>query len=157
MRNGFTRALRSCYFHEGSVLQTRARRLMATSSADCSARIWRTSDLPSNLLERGAEQAVGARTARSEAGRRQRPVTVDEEGGRRERDAVGKRELVLRPIAVLRDPTSRWMWDCAFAADSQYLFTGVLSAPTAFCLTYRIVLLKSPLTYISRKYFRTDT
>ena len=115
---------------------TRARRLMATSSADCSAHIWRTSDLPSNLLERGAEEAAGARAARSEAGRRQKPAAGDEEGGRRERDAVGGRELVLRPIAVLRDPTSRWVWDCAFAADSQYLFTGVLSAPTAFCLTY---------------------
>lgn len=123
---------------------------MATSSADCSARIWRTSDLPSNLLQRGAEDV--ARAARSEAGRRARPTPADEDGGGvgglRPRDTVGRSEL--RPIVVLRDPTARWVWDCAFAADSQYLFTGVLLWRLLFLLfLLDVTCIKTPQTILS--------
>ncbi|XP_054716586.1 target of rapamycin complex subunit lst8-like [Uloborus diversus] len=70
--------------------------LLVTASADCSAKIWRTTDLQL-LLEKPPEDL---------------------------QDMFGSNETVApSPMIQLTHVNQRWVWDVAFSADSQYLFT----------------------------------
>ncbi|GIX85477.1 target of rapamycin complex subunit lst8 [Caerostris extrusa] len=70
--------------------------LLVTTSADCSAKIWRTADL--NLI----------------------PNNQNNESS----DNVEWTKIPTTPLIELRDNNQRWVWDVAFSADSQYLFTA---------------------------------
>ncbi|GFR14012.1 target of rapamycin complex subunit lst8 [Trichonephila clavata] len=72
--------------------------LLVTTSADCSAKIWRTADL--NLLP--SNQNVDLTT---------------ENGSEWQK-------IPITPMIQLKDNNQRWVWDVAFSADSQYLVTA---------------------------------
>ncbi|KAG8184773.1 hypothetical protein JTE90_019369 [Oedothorax gibbosus] len=72
--------------------------LLVTTSADCSAKIWRTADL--NLLPtKQSDDSISTKNAEW----KKAPIT---------------------PMIELKDANQRWVWDVAFSADSQYLFTA---------------------------------
>ncbi|GFY52398.1 target of rapamycin complex subunit lst8 [Trichonephila inaurata madagascariensis] len=72
--------------------------LLVTTSADCSAKIWRTADL--NLLPSNQN------------------VDLTTENGSE------WKKIPITPMIELRDNNQRWVWDVAFSADSQYLVTA---------------------------------
>lgn len=76
-----------------------------TTSADCSAKLWRTSDLQL-LLEQPNSPVV-------------------EKGG----ESGDSNAPPIVPMIKLSTPNQRWVWDVAFSADSQYLFTGNYTIP----------------------------
>ena len=74
--------------------------LLATTSADKTAKIWRTADLLPLLKK--AKDSSDLSTASSW------PLSES-----------------VSPIAELKTPAQRWVWDLAFSADSQYVVTGI--------------------------------
>ncbi|GBL99997.1 Target of rapamycin complex subunit lst8 [Araneus ventricosus] len=73
--------------------------LLVTTSADCSAKVWRTADL--NLL----------------------PSSLVTDPSY-ENNNIEWKKIRPTPMIELRDNNQRWVWDLAFSADSQYLFTA---------------------------------
>ncbi|XP_015921190.1 target of rapamycin complex subunit lst8 [Parasteatoda tepidariorum] len=71
--------------------------LLATTSADCSAKLWRTADL--NIL----------------------PSSVPKDSQDTSNNFEWKKTA---PMTELRHANQRWVWDLAFSLDSQYLFTA---------------------------------
>lgn len=74
--------------------------LLVTTSADCSAKLWRTSDL--QLLLEQPNSPASERTG----------------------DTVELNAPKIVPMISLTGHNQRWVWDVAFSADSQYLFTA---------------------------------
>lgn len=75
--------------------------LLATTSADQTAKIWRTADLLP-LTERPENEGLAGTGLNSNW-----PLAEN-----------------LSPLALLTTSNQRWVWDVAFSNDSQYVVTG---------------------------------
>jgi G protein beta subunit-like protein len=77
--------------------------LLATTSADQTAKIWRTADLLP-LSERLENETNGGSVLNSNW-----PLAEN-----------------LSPLALLTTMNQKWVWDVAFSNDSQYVITGTI-------------------------------
>lgn len=82
--------------------------LLVTTSADATAKVWRTADLLplSQDLDLSAD-----------------PASVSLSGSIGNTGAWPSSENVS-PLVILKSPTQRWVWDVAFSMDSQYMITA---------------------------------
>lgn len=81
--------------------------LLATASADTTAKIWKTSDL-SDLNSLSQSENIDSKPNKLNGG-----------------SNWPKSDTIL-PAVELKDDNQRWVWDLAFSADSQFIITGIL-------------------------------
>ncbi len=81
--------------------------LLATASADQTAKIWRTADLSDlNSMLKNNENDKKTATKLTDSSNWPK---VD----------------LITPAVELKDPNQRWVWDLGFSADSQFIITGL--------------------------------
>ncbi|KAL1474159.1 hypothetical protein MTO96_038187 [Rhipicephalus appendiculatus] len=81
-------------------------RLLATSSADTTARIWKVSNLIASGDDNGPERLVRRSSSQSSTGTRAWKVAN------------------IPPMSEMSNVNQRWVWDIAFSYDAQILITA---------------------------------
>ncbi|KAH6943691.1 hypothetical protein HPB50_025613 [Hyalomma asiaticum] len=81
--------------------------LLATSSADTTARVWKVSDLIASGDDNGPERLVRRSSSQSSTGTRAWKVAN------------------IPPMCEMSNVNQRWVWDIAFSYDAQILITGL--------------------------------
>ncbi|KAH7943699.1 hypothetical protein HPB52_010021 [Rhipicephalus sanguineus] len=82
--------------------------LLATSSADATARVWKVSNLIASGDDNGPERLVRRSSSQSSTGTRAWKVAN------------------IPPMSEMSNVNQRWVWDIAFSYDAQILITGKL-------------------------------
>lgn len=115
--------------------------LLATTSADQTAKIWRTADLlplserAEHELGSGGQGGGGGGGGGGGSGGSGFGAGGSSGGGAGGGSGSGSGGGLncnwplaenISPLAVLSTPNQRWVWDVAFSSDSQYVITGGL-------------------------------
>ena len=96
--------------------------LLATASADQTAKIWRTSDL-SDLNSLSMTESTDKKSNN----------LLNE-------SSIWPKVDNILPAVELKDPHQRWVWDMGFSADSQFIITGLLSLQSFIEFLFRSII-----------------